>query len=187
MSDPSSNPDAPDPHDCTVKPVCRKDIYGDKECKCYAQDLDNHTFVCPDGTLNCELSEKTVPSAKADQMCAYEGEDGFLYSCDQRCCNEGTGCPGECDGVPPAQPQGVPTYDIAQQHAKTPDDEVKFRFNLFLKIVLVVVVGIIIINFLIALVYGTSKEATAHAPKVIKFFVAGVNRNSVNRCSRGRK
>jgi len=110
-------------------------------------------------------------------MCAYEGDDNFLYSCDQKCCNEGKGCPGECNGVPSASPQGVPTYNIEQPHLMS---DTKIKYNSFMKIVLIVIVSIVVINLLIALVYGTSNSATKNAPGVVKF-VNGVNKNTINR------
>lgn len=192
-----------DPHDCAAKPACRSDIFGEKSCKCYAQDLSDDSYTCADGTLNCKSSEQNTPSTtrqfvcadgslncdpsdqtvrinKWNQFCAYEGADGFLYPCDSKCCNDGVGCPGECDGAPAAKPQGVPTYNPEQSHDNIVQSTSEVKFNTFLKAVAVIVVTIVVVNFLILLFFGgTSKNATKNAPQVIKF-IAGVNRSTLN-------
>jgi len=191
-----------DPHDCAAKPACRSDIFGEKSCKCYAQDLSDDSYTCADGTLNCKSSEQNTPSTtrqfvctdgslncdpsdqtvrinRWNQFCAYEGADGFLYPCDAKCCNDGAGCPGECDGVPAATPQGVPTYNPDQSHDIVQSTS-EVKFNTFLKAVIVIVVVVVVVNFLILLFFGgTSKNATKNAPRVIKF-IAGVNRSTLN-------
>ena len=63
--------------------------YRDNDCKCYPN--------------MSSISSKE--ELYANQICAYESNDGFLYQCDPGCC-EG-GCPGECLDVKPRPPQGI--------------------------------------------------------------------------------
>lgn len=73
---------------------CKKDkCQGDnriKDCQCYAST--------------------TTEDGSKTQFCAYE-EAGNLYLCNKGCCNNGEGCPGECNGVLPSPPYRVRSAD----------------------------------------------------------------------------
>lgn len=51
---------------------------------------------------NCQCYRK-FSGGMYEQQCAYE-ENGFLIPCNAGCCNEGKGCPGECEGAIDAPP-----------------------------------------------------------------------------------
>ena len=42
---------------------------------------------------------------KEDQMCGYYDKNNVFYSCGPNCCNDGKGCPGECEGAEPRTPE----------------------------------------------------------------------------------
>jgi len=75
-------------------------IYSDRKCKCYpnASELKFE----PDDT-----PEQKHKAIHANQICAFEAEDGFMYPCDPGCCQGG--CPGQCEEVAPRPPRAVYT------------------------------------------------------------------------------
>ena len=87
--------------DCNVA-TCRK-LFTNKACKCYA-DLSEIE------DLQFDTEAKKIQAINSTQICAYEGDDGFLFPCDPGCCI--SKCPGQCFGVAPRPPDGKYTPDM---------------------------------------------------------------------------
>lgn len=68
--------------DCQFAPPCARD--STSECLCFQ-------------------NEQT-----GEQMCGYLGTDGStVHPCSPTCCNGGLGCPGQCKGVAPKNPDAL--------------------------------------------------------------------------------
>ena len=96
--------------------ICGKG-YTDKGCVCYPNlsVLNNMTF---------DTNDDKNQAVKANQICAYESAEGYLFPCDAGCC-EG-GCPGQCPDVAPRPPQKAYTPNSVEK-SKT-----KSSSNLFI-------------------------------------------------------
>ena len=88
--------------------TCREQ-FSDKICKCYA-DLS----VINDMKFDTEDDKKAA--IKANQICAYETDEGYLFPCDQGCCH--SGCPGQCEGVSPRPPEKAYTPKLKPKSKK---------------------------------------------------------------------
>jgi hypothetical protein len=89
--------------------TCSQRYVGNK-CKCYTSLDDIQLSGLP--------QEERTKRINAQQFCAFESDDGFLYGCDKGCCSGG--CPGQCDGVDPRPPMGVyQKREQSQEKSKT--------------------------------------------------------------------
>ena len=75
--------------------TCRQQ-FSKQSCKCYA-DL---SII---GDMKFDTNDDKTEAVKKYQLCAYESDEGYLFPCDQGCCDGG--CPGQCDGVTPRPPE----------------------------------------------------------------------------------
>jgi hypothetical protein len=109
--------------DCRTADYKCTTAFANKDCKCYVRS----------GTQK--------ENYNTDQFCAFMTDEGILEGCDEGCCNNGKGCPGQCDNVPPQEPEAfdtsIPLLMTDDQDDTEPDN--KSTFNRF-EILLIVII-----------------------------------------------
>ena len=85
---------------------------------------------------------------KEDQICGYYDDDNVFYSCGPDCCNDGAGCPGECEGAEPSNPQDsykepdnllAQVGDIIKQQKESPAELITNTDTLFSAALLILI------------------------------------------------
>lgn len=94
-----------------------------RDCKCYPN-------------LSILSQNPSQEELFGNQFCAFESEDGFLYSCDAGCCQGG--CPGECSNVSPRPPEGI----YVKQNQIIGSEERSTKVGQYIIAVLVVMFGL---------------------------------------------
>lgn len=94
---------------------------------------------------NCQCYRQALGSMY-DQFCAYE-ENGFLVPCNKGCCNDGKGCPGQCDGAIDSPPY---KSDVGLKKLSEADVNIERTVNLLIFLI----IALIILSTLLLLISG---------------------------------
>ena len=94
---------------------------------------------------NCQCYRQ-VSGGMYDQFCAYE-EAGFLVPCNKGCCNDGKGCPGQCDGAIDAPPY---KSDMGLKKLNEADVDIERSVNLLIFLI----IALIMLSTILLLISG---------------------------------
>lgn len=115
-----------------------------KDCRIDTCKGDNRTH-------NCQCYRQ-VSGGMYDQFCGYE-ENGFLVPCNKGCCNDGKGCPGQCEGAIDAPPY---KSDMGLKKLNEADVDIERSVNLLMFLI----ISLIILSTVLLLISGLKNSDT---------------------------
>ena len=149
--------------------ICCGEDFSKEDAEGINNILNYAEFINPDKE-EIEKKKKLIKDLKdlrkkEDQICGYYDKDNVFYSCGPDCCNEGAGCPGECVGAEPDDPQSVykdplnlltQLEDIIKEQKESPAEIISNTDKLF-SYAIILLISLSILLLIITIIKWTFK------------------------------